>query len=90
MWVSASIDGSRLKIQIKENEDTFQEVQKEEKPCDLIAEQDGVITKMVTRSGVPMVHVGDQVKKGDILDVYKRQKQSNRLQWNWQICSKNA
>ena len=67
VWVSASIDGSRLKIQIKENEDTFQEVQKEEKPCDLIAEQDGVITKMVTRSGVPMVHVGDQVKKGDIL-----------------------
>ncbi|MCB6775682.1 sporulation protein YqfD, partial [Phocaeicola dorei] len=62
-----SIDGSRLKIQIKENEDTFQEVQKEEKPCDLIAEQDGVITMMVTRSGVPMVHVGDQVKKGDIL-----------------------
>ena len=33
----------------------------------VIAEQDGVITKMVTRSGVPMVHVGDQVKKGDIL-----------------------
>ena len=30
VWVSASIDGSRLKIQIKENEDTFQEVQKEE------------------------------------------------------------
>ncbi len=25
VWVSASIDGSRLKIQIKENEDTFQE-----------------------------------------------------------------
>lgn len=67
VWVSASIDGSRLKIQIKENEDTFQEVQKEEKPCDLIAEQDGVITKMVTRSGVPMVHVGDSVKQGDIL-----------------------
>ena len=34
VWVSASIDGSRLKIQIKENEDTFQEVQKEEKPCE--------------------------------------------------------
>ena len=67
VWVSASIDGSRLNIQIKENEDTFREVQKEEKPCDLIAERDGVITKIVTRSGVPMVHEGDSVKKGDLL-----------------------
>ncbi|MCI8835363.1 MAG: sporulation protein YqfD [Ruminococcus sp.] len=99
VWVSASIDGSRLKIQIKENEDTFQgvgsssdrstendaegegntqennasqekteaAVQEEEKPTDLIASQDGVITHMITRSGVPVVHVGDSVKKGDLL-----------------------
>ena len=49
VWVSASIDGSRLKIQIKENEDTFQEEMQgteevSEKPTDLIAEEDGVIT----------------------------------------------
>ena len=48
VWVSASIDGSRLKIQIKENEDTFQEEMQgteevSEKPTDLIAEEDGVI-----------------------------------------------
>ena len=71
VWVSASIDGSRLKIQIKENEDTFREeetdVSAEETPTDLIASKDGVITEIVTRSGVPQVHVGDQVKKGDIL-----------------------
>lgn len=72
VWVSASIDGSRLKIQIKENEDTFPEEGKEtsvedEKPVDLVAAADGVITKIVTRSGVPQVHVGDTVKKGDIL-----------------------
>lgn len=72
VWVSASIDGSRLKIQIKENEDTFPEEEKEtsaedEKPVDLVATADGVITKIVTRSGVPQVHVGDTVKKGDIL-----------------------
>lgn len=88
VWVSASIDGSRLKIQIKENEDTFPEegVEKpeneesptgkdasavsggeEEKPVDLVAASDGVITEIVTRSGVPQVHVGDTVKKGDIL-----------------------
>ncbi|MDO4599271.1 MAG: sporulation protein YqfD [[Ruminococcus] gnavus] len=67
VWVSASIEGSRLLIQIKENEDTIQEILEEEKPCDLIAKKDGVITDIITRSGVPMVHVGDRVKKGDLL-----------------------
>lgn len=70
VWVSASIDGSRLKVQIKENEDTFKEetdVSQEEHPTDLVAETDGVITEIVTRSGVPQVYVGDTVKAGDIL-----------------------
>ncbi len=87
VWVSASMDGSRLRIQIKENEDTFREEPSDEKdgeqsavsadnntenkenlpPTDLIASQDGVITNIITRSGVPQVHVGDMVKKGDIL-----------------------
>ena len=88
VWVSASVDGSRLKIQIKENEDTLLEgkgqspgqetdsaagdkaadtVPDEQRPTDLVASADGVITSIVTRSGVPQVHVGDQVKKGDIL-----------------------
>ena len=70
VWVSASIDGSRLKVQIKENEDTFREeadVSENEHPTDLVAETDGVITEIVTRSGVPQVHAGDTVKAGDIL-----------------------
>lgn len=75
VWVSASLDGNRLKIQIKENEDILdedqengeEEVSGEERPTDLIASSDGIITSIVTRSGVPQVHVGDQVKKGDIL-----------------------
>lgn len=91
VWVSASIDGSRLRIQIKENEDTFREEQTAEndtdklsqqeqdnamanatqeednQPADLVATKDGVITSMITRSGIPQVHVGDTVVKGDIL-----------------------
>lgn len=75
VWVSASLDGNRLKIQIKENEDILdedqengeEEVSGEERPTDLIASSDGIITSIVTRSGVPQVHEGDQVKKGDIL-----------------------
>ena len=88
VWVSASIDGSRLRIQVKENEDTFRrkatneaegstndkneqdngpDSQEDTTPKDLIASEDGVITSIITRSGVPQVHVGDTVKKGDIL-----------------------
>lgn len=85
VWVSASIDGSRLRIQIKENEDTFRDrstleeksgeeqnkdetnAEEESNPCDLVAEKDGVITSIITRAGVPKVHVGDTVSKGDIL-----------------------
>lgn len=87
VWVSASIDGSRLRIQIKENEDTFREEaesadgagaegqgdasldagKETETPSDLIATKDGVITSIITRSGIPQVHVGDTVAKGDVL-----------------------
>ena len=87
VWVSASIDGSRLRIQIKENEDTFREESESadgagaegqgdaspdagketETPSDLIATKDGVITSIITRSGIPQVHVGDTVAKGDVL-----------------------
>lgn len=78
VWVSASIDGTRLKIQIKENEDKLlnerdgqseekDSVLSDEKPTDLIAVSDGVITDIVTRAGTPQVHAGDSVKKGDVL-----------------------
>ena len=68
VWVSASVDGTRLKIQIKENEDPLFEVREsEEGAADLIASADGTITEIVTRSGVPVVHKGDAVKKGDLL-----------------------
>lgn len=80
IWVSASIKGTRLMIQIKENEDSFaleedqendnaksQETNNEKKATDIIADQDCVITEIVTRKGTPVVHAGDQVKKGDIL-----------------------
>jgi similar to stage IV sporulation protein len=68
VWVSASIDGSRLRIQIKENEDEFLDSEEvEETPMDLIATKDGVITEIITRSGVPQVHIGDVVTQGQLL-----------------------
>lgn len=72
VWVSASLDGSLLRIKIKENETTDEESlsedsEEETKGTDLIASQDGIITQIITRSGVPLVHVGDEVKRGDVL-----------------------
>lgn len=75
-WTSAKIEGTRLEIQIKENEVDTGSIQKEEEKnkteetqygSDLVAEADGTIVAMVTRAGVPQVAVGAQVKKGDLL-----------------------
>lgn len=67
VWVSASINGSCLQIQIKENEEIRSAFVEENNPCDLVASNDGIITEMITRNGTPQVHVGDTVKKGDLL-----------------------
>lgn len=69
IWVSASIQGTRLIIQVKENEDTFtgEEEKESKEPCDIIADKDGVITSIITRNGVPQVESGSEVKKGDLL-----------------------
>lgn len=81
-WTSAKIDGTRLEIQIRENEvdssvgDEIGQGGQEgsesyiggnEFGSDLIAQEDGVIVSMVTRKGVPLVGVGMEVKKGDVL-----------------------
>ncbi len=72
IWVSASIQGARLIIQIKENEDTIPGIDKKEensevKPTDIVADRDCLITKLVPRKGIPMVQEGAEVKKGDVL-----------------------
>ena len=69
VWVSAEIRGTRLIIRMKENRDGFeiQEEGKEEGPQDIVASRDGVLVSILTRSGVPQVMAGDEVKAGDVL-----------------------
>ena len=68
IWVSASVDGCRLVVEIKENEDGVSEdTKKEEKNTDIVALTDCTVIQVVTRSGVPVVHPGEQVKKGAVL-----------------------
>lgn len=117
IWVSASIEGCKLIIQIKENEDskdaagTAGEIQMTQEDggadsvnpesvqantesetdnldsvqengdgapsadngeaagqgVDIVADYDGVITKMIVRKGIPRAAEGQQVEKGDVL-----------------------
>lgn len=70
-WTSAQIDGTKLLIQIKENDLIL--VNEKEKMADngegmdLVAQKEGEIVSIVTRSGIPKVTAGTNVEKGDIL-----------------------
>ncbi len=71
IWVSASIEGCRLIVQIKENEDskdtTDASGEGAAEGVDIVADFDGVITTMIVRQGIPCVTEGQQVQKGDVL-----------------------
>lgn len=67
-WVSARIDGTRLIVQIKENREALQDTETEEDvPSCLYASKSGVVSEIVTRSGIPKVKAGEEVAQGDLL-----------------------
>lgn len=71
-WTSARLDGTKITIQIKENDLPTQEEREESAlkftdGADLVASKDGIVAEILTRSGVPQVKQGDEVKKGDLL-----------------------
>lgn len=66
-WTSAQMEGTKLWIQIKENDKIMNVEEKTDVKSHLTASKDGRITSIITRNGVPMVKAGDEVKKGDIL-----------------------
>ncbi|MCI8464617.1 MAG: sporulation protein YqfD [Lachnospiraceae bacterium] len=68
-WVSAEITGNRLIIRIKENELTEPEGEAEPVTAagDVTAKKSGKVVSIITRSGTPQVHVGDEVEAGQVL-----------------------
>ena len=69
-WTSVQLKGTTLLISIKENEMPVYEKsgqKDEEKGTDLVASRSGIISYIITRSGVPQVALGDTVEKGDVL-----------------------
>lgn len=65
-WVSAEVKGTRLIIHIKENFDNYIALSEDE-PYDIIANKSATISSIITRSGTPLVKMGDTVEPGDVL-----------------------
>lgn len=73
LWVSAHIQGTKLVIRVKENEDVIEknndqdEVEKTQEAYDLVADVNGTITDVIVRKGIVKVKKGDKVQKGEVL-----------------------
>ena len=65
-WVSAEIRGTRLLIKVTETNMPEPYVTATG-PCHIIADKDGIVISMVTRTGTPKVSIGDVVRKGQVL-----------------------
>lgn len=67
-WTSAKLTGTRLNIDIKENDAPIvTAVKEEEGGKDLVSDYDGTIVSMIVRSGVPKVAIGDTIEQGTLL-----------------------
>lgn len=67
IWISVKQNGTIIDITVKEKETATKIETIDKTPCDLISSKDGIIKKMVVRKGVPVLGVGDIVKKGDLI-----------------------
>ncbi len=69
-WTSAKLDGTRLRISIKENDAPILNADiadKETEGTDLVSEFAGTVVSMVVRKGVPQVRIGTVVEEKDVL-----------------------
>ena len=66
-WVSIYLKGTFLQITLKENDTVKPDTNFSSTYSDLIAGENGIVDSILVRQGTPMVKVGDEVAKGDIL-----------------------
>lgn len=69
-WTSAKLEGTKLEIVIRENQNVqVMEAAEEKFPygSNLTADVEGKIVSMIVRSGVPKAAIGQEIVKGDIL-----------------------
>lgn len=66
MWIKVRIEGSKLAVKTIERKSP-PNIVKEDSPCNLVANKDGKVLRIYTTLGTPVVKIGDDVKKGQIL-----------------------
>ena len=65
-WISISIRGTKVKVEVRERED-LPEIVPRHIPCDIVAQRDGIIRQVIAKEGIETVSEGDTVKKGQVL-----------------------
>ena len=65
-WIGIDIEGTNVIVTVVEAIEE-PEIVDENSPSNIMADKDGVISKMVVRNGTARVNVGDEVHKGDLL-----------------------
>ena len=65
-YVSINVKGTNIFVNITKKDESKND-EENSNYCNIIAEKDGIIEKVVPRSGEPLVDEGDIVKKGDVL-----------------------
>lgn len=66
-WTSIYFQGTKLYVEIKENEKKEPIQKKMTQGSDIVATETGTIASIITRNGIPKVKVGDTVEAGQIL-----------------------
>ena len=68
-WTSARLTGTKLRIEIKENDAPIitETEEGDQGGKDLVSEYAGTIVSMIVRNGVPLVSIGEQVEPGMVL-----------------------
>ncbi len=67
-WASARLDGTRLRISIKENDaPIITDTNERPAGADLVSQYEGTVVSVMVRRGVPVVEAGEMVEAGTIL-----------------------
>ncbi len=74
LWVRARMEGSKLKVALVERQ-ALPEVVNDNSPCNIVAKKDGMINRVYTKAGMPVVKIGDVVKKGQLLVIGEQGKE---------------
>ncbi|MCU9811414.1 sporulation protein YqfD [Paraclostridium sp. AKS81] len=65
-YVSINVKGTNIFVTITKKDESLQE-KKETNYCNIIAKKNGIIEKVIPRSGKQVANVGDIVRRGDVL-----------------------